>query len=145
MRDIIEWTHKGLDGVHRLLNFIVMVLSVNVHDRVSDLLDLLSMLGDCLEVMLVINAMSVNWTRKILERLNILFNLCISMSPPHIIDRSCQCLQLVDILNNLFELILTIDSIHRSNKLLNSLSCLHNLLVMVISVDVHHGIVQTLE
>merc|ERR1719445_1449286 len=117
MRDIIEWTHKGLDGVHRLLYFIVMMLSVNVHDRVGDLLDLLSMLGNCLEVMLVINAMSVHWTRKILQRLNILFNLSISVCSLHVIYRSCQCLQLVNILNYLFELILTFNSIHRSNKL----------------------------
>ena len=57
---VIERTNQILDGINRFLNFIVMMLPINVHDRISDLLDLLSMFSNSLEVMFVTDAMCVN-------------------------------------------------------------------------------------
>ena len=59
-----------------------MMLAVNLHDRIGDSLDLLSMLSNGLVAMLGGYAMRVDRPRKVLEGFNILLDFRKDMLPP---------------------------------------------------------------
>ena len=77
------------------------MLSVNLHDRVSNSLDLLSMLSDCLVAMLGGYAMRVDRPREILKGVNILLDFRKDMLPFNIINRTVHLFQLIHILDDL--------------------------------------------
>ena len=121
------------------------MLSVNLHDRVGDSLDLLSMLSNCLVAMLGGYAMRVDRPREILEGVNILLDFRKDMFPFDFINRTVHLFQLVHILDNLRKLMVALNPINWASHLFHRLGSLHDLGIVVISFYVHERIVQILD
>ena len=123
----------------------IMMLSVDIHDRVGDSLDFLSMLSNGLVAMLGGYAMCVDGPREILEGVNILLDFRIDMLPFNIINRTIHLFQLIHILDDLRKFMMALNPINWANHLFHGLCSLHDLGIVVISFYVHERIVQILD